>query len=138
MKFKPGLWYFGTDKDGNLTHSWVCSPLNVEAVTHDGQANNFGRLLRFKNSLGHWREWAMPMELLAGDGAILRAELLAMGAEIDPTTRARNLLAQYLQERPPKRRVHCALQVGWCCDSFVLPDVTSRLIIRISMKDLGV
>jgi putative DNA primase/helicase len=122
-KFKPGLWHFGTDKDGNPINAWVCSPLHVEAVTHDGQASNFGRLLRFKNSLGHWREWAMPMELLAADGAILRAELLAMGAEIDPTTRARNLLATYLQERPPKRRVHCALQVGWCGDSFVLPDV---------------
>jgi putative DNA primase/helicase len=122
QKFKPGLWHFGADKDGNPVNVWVCSPLHVEAVTHDGQANNFGRLLRFMNSLGHWREWAMPMELLAGDGAILRAELLAMGAGIAPTNSARNLLATYLQEKTPKRRVHCALQVGWCGDSFVLPD----------------
>ena len=46
----------------------VCSPLHIDAVTFDGQDNNFGRLLRFKNTLGRWREWAMPMELLRGGG----------------------------------------------------------------------
>jgi hypothetical protein len=47
-----------------------------------------------------------------GDGSDLRGELLAMGLEIDPA--ARNHLARYLQERAPKKRVRCALQVGWC------------------------
>ena len=89
-------------------------------MTFDGQDNNFGRLLRFKNTLGRWREWAMPMELLKAGGDDLRGELLAMGAEIDPT--AKTLLANYLQAKPPKRRMRCALQVGWCDDSFVLPD----------------
>ena len=121
-KFMPGVWHFGTDKDGNPIQTWVCSPLHVRAVTFDGQDNNFGRLLRFKNTLGRWREWAMPMELLRGGGDDLRGELLAMGVEIDPTVRARNLLATYLQSRPPRRRMRCALQVGWCGDSFVLPD----------------
>jgi putative DNA primase/helicase len=96
--------------------------LHCEAVTHDQQENNFGRLLRFKTTAGKWREWSMPMDLLAGDGAILRAELLAMGVEIDPTSKARNLLASYLQDGAPKRRIRCATQVGWCGDSFVLPD----------------
>ena len=89
-------------------------------MTFDGQDNNFGRLLRFKNTLGRWREWAMPMELLRAAGDELRGELLAMGVEIDPN--AKRLLANYLQAKPPKRRVRCALQVGWCDDSFVLPD----------------
>ena len=89
-------------------------------MTFDGQENNFGRLLRFKNTLGRWREWAMPMELLRGAGDDLRGELLAMGVEIDP--QAKNLLGQYLLSKTPKRRVHCALQVGWCGNSFVLPD----------------
>ncbi|MDD5037148.1 MAG: DUF927 domain-containing protein [Methylococcaceae bacterium] len=121
-KFRPGVWFFGADKDGDTTQTWVCSPLHVDAVTYDGQDNHFGRLLRFKNTLGRWREWAMPMELLRGAGDDLRGELLAMGVEIDPTSKARNLLATYLQARPPKRRMRCALQVGWCDDSFVLPD----------------
>jgi putative DNA primase/helicase len=95
--------------------------MHIDAVTFDGQNNNFGRLLRFKPTVGKWREWAMPMELLAGDGAQLRGELLAMGVELDPY-KARQQLPHYLQSEHPKRRIHCALQVGWCGDSFVLPD----------------
>lgn len=122
VKYRPGVWYFYTDKDGSPAQTWVCSPLHIEAVTFDGQDNNFGRLLRFKNTLGRWREWAMPMDMLRGGGDDLRGELLAVGVGIDPSQRARNLLASYLQERAPKRKMRCALQVGWCDGSFVLPD----------------
>lgn len=121
-KYRAGVWFFSTDKDGNPVQSWVCSPVRVEAVTFDGSDNNFGRLLRFKNTLGRWREWAMPMDLLRGAGDDMRGELLSMGVEIDPSAKARNLLASYLQAKPPKRRIRCALQVGWCDGSFVLPD----------------
>lgn len=124
-KLRPGVWYFSIKagkkhEPTSLTQQWVCSPLHIEAVTFDGQENNFGRLLRFRNTLGRWREWAMPMELLRGAGDDLRGELLAMGVQIDPN--AHRLLGQYLQAMTPKRRVHCALQVGWCGDAFVLPD----------------
>ena len=124
-KYPPGVWHFGikpgkNDAPPTPTENRVCAPLYIEAVTFDGQDNNFGRLLRFKNTLGRWREWAMPMELLRGSGDDLRGELLAMGVEIDPS--AKTLLANYLQAKPPKRQMRCALQVGWCDDSFVLPD----------------
>ena len=49
-KLRPGVWYFDNKagRDGDtLTQQWVCSPLHIEAVTCDGQDNNFGRLLRF-------------------------------------------------------------------------------------------
>ena len=121
-KYRAGVWFFSTDKDGNPVQFWVCSPVHVEAVTFDGSDNNFGRLLRLKNTLGRWREWAMPMDLLRGAGDDMRGELLSMGVEIDPSPKARNLLASYLQAKPPKRRMRCALQVGWCDGSFVLPD----------------
>lgn len=122
---RPGVWYFGIkpakgDEPPTLFQSWVCSPLHVSAVTLDEQSNNFGRLLAFRNTIGQWRRWAMPMELLRGAGDDLRGELLAMGLEIDP--HARNLLTQYLQHRPPERRIRCALQVGWCARAFVLPN----------------
>jgi len=123
---RPGVWFFGikqgrkAEEPPTPTQQWVCSPLYIEAVACDGQKNNFGRLLRFRNTVGSWREWAMPMELLRGLGDELRGELLAMGVEIDPQSKF--LLAQYLQSVHPKRRVRCALQVGWCGDSFVLPD----------------
>jgi len=123
-KHRPGVWYFGIKEKGGeieLTQQWICSPAHIDAVTFDGQQNNFGRLLRFLNTNKRWREWAMPMELLRGAGDELRGELLAMGVEIDPL--AKTLLAQYLQSQHPKKRVRCALQVGLCDGSFVLPDV---------------
>jgi putative DNA primase/helicase len=125
-RYRPGVWHFGVkygrkpDDPPMLTEQWVCSPLHVEAVTFDGQEGNFGRLLRFVNTNGRRREWAMPMELLKASGDELRGELLAMGVLIDPN--AHRLLGQYLQAVTPKRRVRCALQVGWCGTSFVLPD----------------
>lgn len=120
-KFRPGVWHFGSKGD-ELTQAWVCSPLHVQAVTHDGQSNNFGRLLKFRTTLGTWREWSMPMELLRAGGDDMRGALLSMGVEIDPTLKARNLLAAYLQDRPPARRVRCALQTGWNEECYVLPD----------------
>lgn len=123
MKYRPGVWYFSSDKDGNPVHAWICSPLRVDAITFDGQDNNFGRLLRFRNSVGRCREWAMPMELLKGAGDELRGELLAMGVEIDSSPKARHILASYLQADPPDKQMRCALQVGWCDGSYVLPDV---------------
>jgi len=123
---RPGVYYCGLtagkkDSPPEPVDIWVCSPMHIDAVTFDGQSNNFGRLLRFKTTVGKWREWAMPMELLAGDGTQLRGELLAMGVELDPFN-ARKQLPHYLQSTHPKRQIHCALQVGWCGDSFVLPD----------------
>lgn len=124
-RIKPGT-YFCEMKPGKsgpeLVNHWVCSPLHIDATTSDPQGNNFGRLLRFKNTLGQWREWAMPMEMLAGDGTQLRAELLGMGVLLDHSS-AKIELPKLLQWKEPKRQMHCALQVGWFGDSFVLPDV---------------
>lgn len=124
-KYRAGVWYFsmskGTDKNPSVPiEQWICTPLHVSAITFDGQSNNFGRYLRFKNTLKKWREWAMPMEMLRGSGEELRGELLSMGVEIDP--HARNTLSTYLQSQPPKRKMWCVSQVGWCDGSFVLPD----------------
>lgn len=124
-KFRPGVYFCDYQaptekKDAVVSELWICSPLHIDATTFDGQANNFGRLLRFQNSIGQWRQWAMPMELLKGSGEELRGELLAMGVAIDPYRRAH--LATYLQAKTPRRRMHCALQTGWASGSFVLPD----------------
>lgn len=125
-KLRPGVWLFGTkagkgdDATPTLTQQWVCSPLYMEAVTHDSRDDNFGRLLRFQNTNRKWREWAMPMAMLSGHGDELRATLLAMGVSIDPN--AHRLLGQYLQSTVPKRRMRCALQTGWNGDAFILPD----------------
>lgn len=122
--YRPGVWYFGAKagKDGDEVpvEQWICSPLHIEAVTFDAQENNYGRLIRFRRTSGSWKDWAMPMELLRGSGEELRGELLSMGVHIDPN--AHRALGQYLQAKVPARQVFCATQVGWCKDSYVLPD----------------
>lgn len=122
---RPGVWLHGMtaakkDLPPEPTDTWICGPLHIDAQTLDASGNNFGRLLRFKNTVGRWRTWAMPMELLRGDGADLRGELLSMGLELDPM--ARQTLGRYLLDRTPKKRIQCTLQVGWCGNTFVLPD----------------
>ena len=125
-KIKPGVWYCGftsgkKDLPPEPVNTWICSPLRVKAITLDGQDENFGRLLRFKTTTHKWREWAMPMELLAGDGTALREVLLSKGVEMDPWKRQQ--LSSYLQSQHPDKRMQCALQVGWCGNhSYVLPD----------------
>lgn len=126
-RLRPGVWYFFVEEVGRGDNKrleprdlWVCGPLHVEALTADVHGDNVGRVLRFQSSLGTWRTWAMPMELLRGSGEELRGELLRQGLEIDPTYRAR--LAQYLQWRTPRRRVTCTGSTGWVGDTFVLPD----------------
>lgn len=127
-KLRPGVWFFGI-KNGkgnapqSLTETYVCGPLHIVAVTTNANDSAYGRLLRFKTTLGRWKTWAMPMELLKGDGADLRGELLDMGLELDPM--ARHLLPQYIQHRTPKQHIRCTEQTGWAgghCMAFVLPD----------------
>ena len=122
-RLAPGVWSFGETREGQPLKTRISSPIHVLAVTYDTQDNNFGRLLKFQNTVGAWREWSMPMDLMAGSGEELRRELLGMGVELTPGSQARNLLLSYLQARPPKRRMRCALQVGWHDKAFVLPDV---------------
>ena len=130
-RLQPGVWYFGIKpgKPGKEpptpTDTWVCSPLHVDAITHDAAGNNYGRLLRFRTSRGRWRTWAMPMAMLRGSGEELRGELLSMGVEIDPIYR--HELAHYLQNRWPKRFMLCVQQIGWAGVTFVLPDAAFGL-----------
>jgi putative DNA primase/helicase len=127
-KYRPGVWSFGLknnkgDAPPTLTQQWICSPLHVDAVTTDAHDGNYGRLLRFKTTRGKWTTWAMPMMMLKGDCSDLRGELYGIGVEIDHQGRYR--LAEYLQDKAPKRRIECALQTGWAgadYKAFVLPD----------------
>ncbi len=126
---RPGVYWHdtkgGTEETAKaLVDAWVCSPLHVEAVVADVGGDNFGRLLKFRNTSGRWRTWAMPMRMLAGGGDELRGLLLGLGVEIDPEPRIRALFSRYLQGQNPEAHMLCATRVGWHGDSFVLPDRT--------------
>jgi len=65
----------------------ICSPLYIDGVTNTDNGLFFGRLLRFHDTPGRWRKWAMPIELLRGSCEELRGELLAAGVEIEQRNR---------------------------------------------------
>jgi putative DNA primase/helicase len=123
-KLRAGVYWHGqrpgkSDAPPAPFDQWVCSPLHVSAVTSCNGAH-FGRLLRFRNTLGQWREWAMPMAMLSGSGEDLRRELLSMGVEIDPD--GFKQLNRYIQSQHPDRQVTAASTTGWHgTELFIMP-----------------
>jgi putative DNA primase/helicase len=131
-----GVFHAGVDRDGKPTApEWVCSRLDVEALTRDQDGGGWGYLLNFADPMGRPRQWAMPARMLAGDGGEYRAALLNLGLRIAPSPRARNLLTQYLQTRQPGTFASCTDRIGWHGRAFVLPhetlgDSTERVVFQ--------
>ena len=120
-----GVWFYGRDKDGNLLRPlWLCSRLDVAALTRDQDGAGWGYLLAFADPLGKPKQWAMPARMLSGDGGEYRAALLNMGLRIAPSPAARNLLTQYIQTRQPGEFASCTDRIGWHGRAFVLPHET--------------
>lgn len=123
---EKGVWFTQTPKaNGEQTEPiWVCSPLEVIAVTRDHNNENFGRLLQFSDTDGIIHKWPMPMELLAGDGASYRQVLLSSGLQIGEGRKGRELLARYIQNNIPEQKVRCVNKLGWYNDLYILPNTT--------------
>ena len=121
---KAGVYYHGIkagkDDEVTETNDYICDPLHIDAGSCDSTDDNYGLMLRFKNQSYRWRKWLMPLDMLSGGCEELRSELLKQGLRIDH--HKRNMLPSYLQSQRPKKRLECALKVGWHGDVFVLPD----------------
>ncbi|MFT0850382.1 DUF927 domain-containing protein [Achromobacter sp. F4_2707] len=122
----PAGVYFHGMKDGSgdspptPTDTWVCGPLHIEAMTASAEDSDHGRLLHYRNVAGNWKRWAMPMQMLAGDGAEVLGVLLAEGLALDRKYKARIL--DYINSQHPKQRLRAAGTTGWHGGAFVLPD----------------
>ncbi len=117
-----GVFHIGTDKDGNeLSPRWISSRLDVTAKTRDSGSKAWGRLLEWRDDDGILHRWAMPMEMLQGDGGEVRRELANQGLSIAPGRAARELLASFLQVWPVEDRARCVDRLGWHGDVFVTP-----------------
>ena len=120
-----GVWHAGVDKEGQpKAPQWVCSRLDVQALTRDQDGAGWGYLLAFADPLGKPKQWAMPARMLSGDGGEYRAALLNMGLRIAPSPAARNLLTQYIQTHQPGEFASCTDRIGWHGRAFVLPHET--------------
>jgi uncharacterized protein (DUF927 family) len=119
---KRGVYFTGTDKGGNKKPAmWICSPLNVTAKMRNDKSVAWGRWLEWLDDDGKPHCWAMPLELLQGDGKELRGELAQLGLAISPAKAARELLATYLQVWPVEDRACCVERLGWFGGVYVTP-----------------
>jgi uncharacterized protein (DUF927 family) len=117
-----GVFFIGAEKNGTPPPpQWLCAPLHVKAMTRDAKSGEWGRLLQWADADGITHTWAMPLELLQGDGSDVRRTLARQGLNIAPNKAARDLLASYLQVWPVQARARCVDKLGWHVDSYVLP-----------------
>ena len=77
-----GVWFVETDNENKKHETWICSRLTVTAKTRDSHSHSWGRLLEWLDDDGTAHRWAMPADMLQGDGADLRKELAAGGLQI--------------------------------------------------------
>lgn len=110
------------DINGNSSPIKICSRLEITARTRDENGLNHGRLLEFKDPDDVRHQWAMPMEMLAGDGTEYRRILLSRGLEIAPSRKAREQLTNYIQSTHPKKVTLCVERTGWYKNIFIFPD----------------
>jgi uncharacterized protein (DUF927 family) len=120
-----GVWYFGKNDSGtDAPPLWICSKVEITAVTRDAKSESWGRLLEFDDLDGAHHIWAMPMEMLKGDGSEYRGILLSMGLQMSTMQKARNLLTQYIQTAQVEERARCVERTGWHGEVFVMPQRT--------------
>ena len=119
----PGV-YFEEEahNGGDKELHWVCSPLDVLADTRNASNEDWGRLLAITDRDGVAKEWPMPMNLLAGDSADLRKNLLDKGLVMAPGRKARERLEHYVQTWEPGEKTRCVDRIGWHDGLFILPD----------------
>jgi uncharacterized protein (DUF927 family) len=116
---------------------WICGNLKVVAATRDAKSQAWGRLLEWDDADGVQHRWAMPLELLQGDGVEVRRELAQAGLAIAPDRAARERLASYIQVWPAKDRARCVDRLGWHGAVYVTPaesigERTERVVFQNS------
>jgi uncharacterized protein (DUF927 family) len=104
----------------------ICSWLQVAARTRDPQGDNYGYLLHWLDDDNRHRYWAMPAELLAGDGSEYRRILLSRGMRLSNSVKARQLLSLFIQQMGELATqkaisVNC---IGWHQHAYVHPRLT--------------
>lgn len=116
---EPGVYYH--DHKENFR---VCSPLEIVAETQTETGDNYGRLLRWTDSKGRTKTWAMPLELVHGDGFELVKYLVKRGLLIGASRNHHDKLKNYINLSQPEETIICTDKIGWHDGVYVFPDET--------------
>lgn len=116
---ESGVSFFHEEHE---TWSRISSPIRILAETRDYTSKDWGRLLEWVDNDGVTHRWAMPMEMLQGDGIEIRKMLASRGAHLAPTKQARDQLLHYLGGWKTSAKARCVSRLGWEGEVYVLPD----------------
>ncbi|HLO75020.1 MAG TPA: DUF927 domain-containing protein [Magnetospirillum sp.] len=116
---KNGLWFVPDDPEKPAIH--VSGWFKIEAETRNAHGDDWGVLIAWTDNDGREHQWAMPRQLLAGDGSEVRARLLAGGLMVNPSAKGRSLLNHYLLEARTDARARCVETTGWHGGAYVTP-----------------
>jgi putative DNA primase/helicase len=124
-----GVFARKVDDNGHFDWEQICTTrIDLEALTRDVRAENWGTYIVITNRDGGKKNLAVPHSLTAADRVADIAGLLAsLGVGIVPSKKARQLLVQFLTVEV-SRRITAVPQIGWHYSAgswvFVLPDKT--------------
>jgi putative DNA primase/helicase len=124
-----GVFARKLDDDGHFVWQQICTTrIDLEALTRDVRAENWGTYIVVTNRDGGKKKLAIPHSLTAADKVADICGLLAsLGVGIVPSNRARQLLVQFLTLEVCSR-ITAVSQIGWHRSGdtwlFVLPEET--------------
>ena len=101
----------------------VSGPFEVLAETRNDHGEAWGVLLAWTDNDGRGHQWAMPRNLLAGDGSAVRERMLDHGLYVSPSNQGRQLLNSYLMAVRTDARARCVDMTGWHGSAYVTPDL---------------
>ena len=123
--------FFFVDDDGVFykrenvkTPKFICSRLDVLALTRDNESESWGYSLRWRDRDKKIHEWACPASLVSSNVSDVFAELSRRGLVISPSRKMRALLVVYVQTCQTDKRTLCVGRLGWHNGRYVLPDQT--------------
>ena len=102
----------------------VAGCFDIVAMTRDGDGSSWGLLIKWRDDDGRDHRFALPHEMLAGDGADARRVLMKQGFFIGPSQKARMLFNAFLLKVKSPNRARATEQIGWHDGAYVLPDTS--------------
>lgn len=117
-----GLFYVEQNKEGKIQQTRICGVLKIESLARDSEGAGWAPVLEFRDRDGRMRQEVIPYRLFLGQGIDGLKLLADLGLEIEPTTRALDLLRRYVVGAKPPRRARRVSTTGWHVKNFVFPD----------------
>lgn len=116
----PGLFKQETKGEDSFDLR-IGPPLRIIGKTSDDGSDNWGTFLAWKDLAGVEHRWALPDDLLQGQGREYAQILARGGYSIAPGQAVK--FAAFIQGVKTDRFVTCVPRIGWHKEAYVMPDI---------------